>query len=101
MGQRSDLHEILKDLLGSNAVYFQPPESIKMTYPCIKYERDKIDPKFADDKPYSLETRYQVIVIDRDPDSLIPAKVAALPKCSHQRFYVANQLNHDVFNIFF
>jgi len=101
MGQRSDLHEILKTLLGSSAVYFQPPESIKMMYPCIKYERDKIESKFADDKPYSLETRYQVIVIDRDPDNLIPAKVAKLPKCSYQRFYIANQLNHDVFNIFF
>lgn len=101
MGQRLDLHEIFKTLLGSNNVYFQPPATIKMLYPCIRYERDKIQSIFANDKPYGIDIRYQLIVIDQNPDSLIPMKVAKLPKCLHQRFYIADQLNHDVFNIFF
>jgi hypothetical protein len=39
--------------------------------------------------------------MDQDPDSLIPDKVALLPKCVHNRSYVVNNLNHDVFNLYF
>ena len=37
MENRLDLHEELCELLGSRHVYFQPPESIKLIYPCIVY----------------------------------------------------------------
>jgi hypothetical protein len=56
---------------------------------------------FANNLPFRHTKRYQVTVIDRDPDSLIPDKVAALPMCLHNRFFVANNLNHDVFNLYF
>ena len=98
---RTELHEVLKDLLGSDNVYFQPPPNIQMAYPCIVYQRDSSQTVFADDNPYSYTQRYQVMVIDRDPDSDIPAKLAALPMCLFVRFYTADNLNHDVFNLFF
>lgn len=101
MGQRMELQSLLTDLLGTTNVYFQPPSSITMVYPCIVYKRDIVNTIFADDKPYEHFTRYQVTVIDRDPDSLIPAKVGALPKCRFDRFYTADNLNHDVYNLFF
>lgn len=101
MAPRLDLQAILVSLLGSGNVYFSPPENIKMEYPCIIYNRDRIDTKHADNKPYKHEKRYLVTVVDRDPDSEIPDKVAALPKCSYSRFYTAANLNHDVFTIFF
>lgn len=101
MGRRLELQTLFEDLLGTRNVYFQPPANIKIQYPCIIYHRDTIDTKFADDKPYSHTKRYEVMVIDRDPDSEIPDKVAELPMCTHNRFYVADNLNHDVFNIYF
>lgn len=101
MGQRTSLQSILEDLLGSRNVYFQPPPGLKMLYPAIIYRRDGLDAIFADNWPYKHETRYQVTVVDASPDSDIPMKVAALPKCLFDRFYVADQLNHDVFNLFF
>jgi hypothetical protein len=101
MGQREDLHTLLKQLLQTNNVYFQPPPTVKMDYPCIVYKRDNATTIFAGDKPYNNMKRYQIIVIDRDPDSDIPTKVAELPMCTFNRFYTADNLNHDVYNLFF
>jgi hypothetical protein len=98
---RSELQDILEGVLGSTNVYFQPPPSLAMVYPCIVYKRDLSKTEFADNAPYSHTLRYQVTVIDRDPDSFIPTKVAALPMCLFNRFYTADGLNHDVFNLFF
>jgi hypothetical protein len=72
-----------------------------MAYPCIVYQRYIGKTQFADDQPYIFDERYQVTVIDRDPDSAIPAKVAALPMCIKNRFFVVNNMNHDVFNLYF
>jgi hypothetical protein len=101
MAQRLDLQGILVSILGSNNVYFQPPPSVKMAYPCIVYSRDDEDAVHADNKLYKRKVRYQVTVIDRDPDSSIPEKVSELPLCAYDRFYAAENLNHDVYKLFF
>lgn len=72
-----------------------------MRYPCITYDLDDIDATHADNRPYRLENRYQIMVIDPNPDSSIRDAVAALPRCEFERFYPADNLNHFVFNIFF
>jgi hypothetical protein len=99
MGQRQELHQLLKTF--TDNVYFQPPENVKLEYPCIVYHRDFADTKFADDQPYAHKKRYMITVIDRDPDSEIPSKVAAMPMSLFNRFYTADNLNHDVFNVYF
>ena len=101
MAPRLDLQNLLVDLLESTNVYFQPPPSLQMKYPAIVYKRSDVNTIFADNLPYKHVKRYQVTVIDRDPDSDIPDKVGALPKCSFDRSYTADNLNHDVFNLFF
>ena len=99
MGQRLTLHQILETI--APKVYFQPPTNVRLEYPCIVYHRDFADTKFADDTPYNHTKRYMIIVIDRDPDSEIPDKVAALPMSLFNRFYTADDLNHDVYNVYF
>jgi hypothetical protein len=101
MGQRLELQAILTGILETDQVYFQPPPTVTMEYPCIVYRRDYELTRFADDRPYARKKRYQVTVIDRDPDSGIPDKVAELPLCIYDRFYTAENLNHDVFKLFF
>lgn len=96
---RQSLHELLTTL--APKVYHQPPEDEKLEYPCIIYQRDGVETLHADNIPVSATVRYQVTIIDRDPDSDIPGKVAALPMCRFDRFYRADQLNHDVYNLFF
>lgn len=97
--RRLDLQTLLEAF--SDNVYFQPPASVQMKYPCIVYNRDEAVTKFAGNAPYRYTKRYQVTIIDRNPDSDIPAKVAALPMCIFNRFFVADNLNHDVYNLYF
>ncbi len=99
MDRRLELHQLLKEI--TENVYFQPPTNIQLDYPCIIYQRDNLDTKFADDSPYALKTRYAVTIIDRDPDSLIPGEVAKMPLSSFNRFYTADNLNHDVYSVYF
>jgi hypothetical protein len=101
MAQRLELQAILELILGSPNVYFQPPNNVQMKYPAVVYQIDQYDVRHADNKNYRRQTRYQVTVIDRDPDSGIPDVVADLPLCSFERFFVADNLNHNVFNLFF
>lgn len=101
MNRREELHEILCEALGSRNVYFQPPESIKMKYPAIVYSRDDIDNSFANDSVYMQSLAYSVTVIDSDPDSEIVAKVSRLPRCQYDRHYKTDNLNHDMFTIYY
>lgn len=101
MAPRLQLQSLLEGLLGSDKVYFQPPANVSLVYPCIIYKRDASQTEFADNSPYYRRVRYQVTVIDKNPDSELPNKVAALPLCLFDRFYTADNLNHDVFNLFF
>ena len=101
MANRLDLHEILCDILGTRNVYYQPPESVKMTYPAIVYSRNRIENAFANDNVYSQNHSYQVTVIDKDPDSEIVERVSKLPFCSFDRHFISDNLNHDSFTLYF
>jgi len=57
--------------------------------------------KHADDKPYYTKTKYLITIIDKNPDSEIPNEVAKLPLCIFDRFYTVDNLNHDVYKLFF
>lgn len=101
MERRLMLHKTLVNVLGSDNVYFQPPESVKIKYPCILYERDYIDTAFADNQPYMKTKRYSVVYITKNPDSCVVDKLSDLPMCSYERGYKSDNLNHDVFTIYF
>lgn len=101
MGNRLDLQVILETLLGSSYVYFQPPPTITMSYPCIVYQRNNIRVNYADNDLYKFKKQYTITVIDKDPDSLIPDLILQLPLTSFDRHYPADGLNHDVFTTYF
>ena len=101
MGTRLELQQKLQDLIKSNHVYFQPPESIKIQYPCIIYELEGDDVIFANDNPYKRVKQYQVTYIDKNPDSRIPDELALWQMCRFNRSYPADNLNHWVFFLYF
>lgn len=101
VNRRLQLHEILCEILGTRHVYFQPPESVQMIYPAIVYGLDDIENTYADDGVYLSTRRYTVTVIDEDPDSPIVDKIALLPMCRWNRHYEKDNLNHDVFKLFY
>lgn len=102
MARRLKLHEELCTLLGSRNVYFQPPESLKMQYPCIKYSVSGADQRHANDHSYRFTKRYEVIVLDHSPVSDIPGKIIEhFQMCSFDRAYAADNLNHYVYTIYY
>ena len=101
MKTRLELQTLLEDLLGSRQVYHQPPASVKMQYPAIVYYRKDIDSRKADDISYMQTPVYELTVIDKNPDSEIPIQISQLPMCSYDRHYTSDNLNHDVFTIYF
>lgn len=99
MAPRLQLHELLKSFVAH--VYFQPPENLAMQFPCIVYNVDGSELKHADNEPYNVTRRYQVTVIDPNPDSDIQGEVEKLPMCRFDRWFAADSHNHYVFNLFF
>lgn len=101
MASRLELHSKLKSILGSNNVYFQPPESIKMHYPAIVYSLATIKKLPADDLSYLKYRAYTIILIDQNPDSAFVDKILDLPMCNFDRAYAGDNLNHWAFTIFY
>lgn len=102
MASRLKLHEELSKIPGIKKVYFNPPESVKMTYPCIRYERMPPDLKRADDRIYRNTDRYRITVIDTNPASEIYKYILEnFRMCSFDRTYKADNLNHDDLSLFY
>ena len=60
MASRLELQSKLEDILGSENVYFQPSESLKLKYPCIVYDLENTDVQRADNKAYMTMNRYHI-----------------------------------------
>ena len=99
--RRLELHEILCTILGSRNVYFQPPENLKLKFPCIIYEHDNNEVWHADNKKYSKCRRYQVTVIDKDPDTEIPERLDDLQFASFNRRFTADNMNNIVYTVYY
>lgn len=102
MASRLELQTKLEELLGSRNVYYQPPENLKLEYPAIVYSKTGIDTKKANNGLYLKTNRYEIIVIDKKPDNnVIGYLLATFFNCSHERHYKADNLNHDVFTLYY
>lgn len=86
---------------GKAKVYYQPDEKSEMKYPAILYELDQEAKLHADNNPYRTTNRYQVTVIDRDPDSEFPHKISSLPMSTFARRFARDDLNHTIYNVYF
>lgn len=101
MDRRLELHQILSGISGVKKAYFQPPESEKLEYPCIIYQLTNVDMRSADDYPYKNRDGYQVTIIDRNPDSQIRRYLERLQLCRFNRFFINDNLNHWVYQIYY
>lgn len=101
MSSRLNLQTTLEGILGSRNVYFQPPASVRMQYPAIVYSRKDVEKRSANDGAYRKLSSYEVILIDKNPDSIFVDKILDLLYCSFDRHYESNNLNHDVFTLYF
>lgn len=103
MNTRESLQTKLQELLGSNHVYFQPPENIRMKYPCIVYDRSGFEVKLADDKKYTKHVRYELLFITKDPDTndFIAKVLDSFNYITYVRHFKSDSLNHEVFDLYY
>lgn len=106
LNNRMIVHRTLCKILGCEEIgdecrcHLQRPSNRKMVYPAIVYRLSDIPTFPANNKPYITEGLYQLMLIDKDPESEYVEEIAKLPKAKFVRFYVVDGLNHWVFNIY-
>ena len=96
---RVELQELLKEYC--DTVYFQPPSSIRINYPCIVYNRSTDDINRANDKLYMKEKMYRVTVMDKNPDSDIADRLQELPWAVIISRDVIDNIYHTTLNIYY
>lgn len=101
MGSRTDLQNLLESLLKTRNVYYDPPESVKMEYPAIRYTKSDINTRHANDKPYIHKKQYEITVIDRRPDNAVINAILELPMSDYGRHYIADNLHHDTITLYY
>lgn len=99
--KRIQLHELLCTVLESRNCYFQPPENIKLTYPCIVYDLTSVNYKYADNKKYKGKIGYNITLIGNNLNPSFTDNLLKLDYCSYDRTYVSDNLKHVVFTIYY
>ena len=107
MARRLNLQSSLQALVGPRTdgkqnVYYQPPESVKLNYPCIVYKRSRPNITYADNNAYSFTQCYEVTLISKDPDWVLPEEmVKQFVHCSIDRYFVSDNLYHNVLTLYY
>lgn len=101
MRTREQFRKMLLERTSVQHMYFQPPETQKINYPCFIYKLNHFDIEHADDLNYKELRAYTLTIIDKDPDSELPLEVIKLPYSNLDRFYTSDNLNHWVFTIYY
>lgn len=97
--RRRKLHERLVATLGSNHVYFQPPESVKMEYPAIVYSLSSMESKHSNNHFYGAVLKFMVTYITRNPDDPVTEKILAMDRCRFDRYQSIDNLHHYYYTI--
>lgn len=107
MADRLTLHETFCSIIditelsdGDRHVYFNPPTSLKMKYPAIRYKLKSIKSLLANNSMYARFDAYEVVLIEKESDSKFLDQILGLPNCRFERTYKADNLNHHVFTIY-
>lgn len=100
MANRADLQDFLEQLMGNENVYFDPPESMRIKYPGIRYSLTQLSFLRANNKVYKTTPGYEIILIDSNPDSEYPDKLMNVKYCRFVRHYPSDGLHHWVFNLY-
>lgn len=102
MASRLQLQQELVSLLGSENVYFQPPASVLLKYPCIVYDLSSTNVARADNKNYIKTNEYIVRHIfknlSNEKKNLI---LDHFKMINHNTRFVSDGLYHDVFTLFY
>lgn len=104
---RKPLDDVLRDIMSDwchddeTRTYFEPPSDTDLNYPCVIYHQSADRDRFADNIIYKSEDRYDLIVVDEDPDSKLYKEFKKLLFCSLDRIYTSEGLKHWALTLHF
>ena len=101
MCSRVELDAILRATLGTTNVYYDPPESFKLKYPCIVYHDSGRIVWKADNQTYIKYRRYMLNYITPNADDPKVDVIEELPFCKMATPYASDGLFHYPYNIDF
>lgn len=102
MDNRIKLQGELERILGSKDVYFQPPASVTMSYPCVVYNIGNGDVKYANDKVYRYIHKFDITFIYKKPTiGIIETMINEFQLCKFEKAYVVDNLNHYTFSLYY
>ena len=102
MTNRVKLQEELEKILGNRNVYYKPPETLKIDYPCIVYELRRKTSMKADNRKYLFNTAYIITYISKKSnDEIIEKLLNSFEYSSHDRRYITDGLYHNTFTIYY
>lgn len=102
MGTRLQLQDELESILGSPNVYYQPPSSTSLKYPCIIYELDNTNVKAADNNKYIKVNRYHVKHLYKSlSNELKDSILDSFMMVSHNNRMKVDGLYNDDFTLFY
>lgn len=100
MGKRLDLHNELLEFITN--VYYQPPSTLRMNYPCIIYSKNDKFRESANDGIYLSKQGYDITVIETNPDSEVSDLIEShFQHCSIEQYYTVDNLNHTKLNLYY
>lgn len=93
---RLKVYDILSEF--AENVYYNPPEGVKMQYPCIIYALQAKPDNSADNLPYFMNETYQITYIHRSvEEESVSDRMARTKGFSFDRSFRSDNLYHDVF----
>lgn len=101
MDRRPELQVQLESITNTTHVYFQPPESFRLNYPCLVYRRSDVDLEYADNLAYRVHHKYELTWLHMDPDDdTVERLLTSLPLISYVRQFALNGVYHDVMYLY-
>ncbi len=102
MRTSDDLIAELIEILGSENVYFQPPASVKLSYPCFVMELSNTYTRRADNKAYNNINRYSITHIFKSLSKELKDEVLNhFEMVSHDNRQIVDGLYHDYFTLYY
>ena len=96
---QNTLEEFQKKLGEDPHVYYQPPESVKLVYPCFVYSFDDVITFYANDNPYLRYYIYTATYITKQVDPQMVKSLMELKYFKYDTHYTADNLHHYAFII--
>ena len=102
MGSREEFHMKLQSLLGDEwTLYYQSPSNHILKYPCVMYSLVNTSTRYANDTMYNFKKHYQVTFMYKNHDvDIIELMLRNIMYCSYDRRFIADNIYHDVFNVY-